>query len=105
MLLFSCSENKFSDKKYYEANTNIEMHLTSEDTISVISIVNQFMDFYVEGKYTDAVALLYSQRTPKAEPQLLDNDELKSKLTGWLLICLLSYLQKNKQNGTESGTT
>lgn len=78
MLLFSCSENKFSDKKYYEANTNIKMYLTSEDTISITSIVNQFMDFYVEGKYTDAVALLYSQRTPKAEPQLLDNDELKS---------------------------
>ena len=30
------------------------------------------------------------------------NDELKSKLTGWLLICLLTYLQKNKQNGTEN---
>lgn len=78
VLLSSCSENKSSNKKYYEVNTNHKMYLTSEDTISVTSIVNQFMNFYVEGEYTDAAALLYSHKTPKTEPQLLDNDELKS---------------------------
>lgn len=81
VIFSSCSGNISSNKIYYEVNTTHKMHLTSEDTILVTSIVNQFMDLYTEGKYTDAAAMLYSQKIQKSEPQLLDNDELQSTIS------------------------
>lgn len=55
------------------------MVLSQKDTIQVLDLTNQFMTAVKEQRYADAAMMLHEMKTddPFAQPELLDNEQLK----------------------------
>lgn len=58
------------------------MVLSQKDTIQVLDLTNQFMTAVKEQRYADAAMMLHEMKAddPFAQPELLDNEQLKSVL-------------------------
>lgn len=75
--LGSCGKKK--DKPTTEF-TEFEQGLNSQDSVAVRNLVDQFFGYVKKEDFASATSMLYrtDPQNPKAEPQLLNNDEIKA---------------------------
>lgn len=74
LLLTGCHEKKESG----DNRTTFEKYLTDDDSLKVISLVNDFFFLAEQGDYASAAAMLYKADLDSAlmQPEPLDNEEM-----------------------------
>lgn len=74
LLLTACHQKKESG----DTRTTFEKYLTNEDSLKVLSLVNDFFFLAEQGDYASAAAMLYKvdPEVDLAEPEPLDNEEM-----------------------------
>ena len=79
LLLTGCHQKKESG----DTRTTFEKYLTNEDSLKVISLVNDFFFMAEQGDYASAAAMLYKVNPDSnlVEPEPLDNEEMAGIVT------------------------
>lgn len=77
--LLALSACQLNSKKAEVAIEEHSMALSKEDTITVTSLVDQFMSYAKNQQFDEAVAMLYEKDAmkPEQEPQLLSNEGMQ----------------------------
>ena len=80
--IVSCNQSGKKTETDSQATVKHLMVLSQKDTIQVLDLTNQFMTAVKEQRYADAAMMLHEMKTddPFAQPELLDNTQLKSVL-------------------------
>ena len=80
--IVSCNQSGKKTETDSQATVKHLMVLSQKDTIQVLDLTNQFMTAVKEQRYADAAMMLHEMKTddPFAQPELLDNEQLKSVL-------------------------
>ena len=75
--LGSCGKKK---EKPATEFTEFEQGLNSQDSVAVRNLVDQFFGYVKKEDFASATSMLYrtDPQNPKAEPQLLNNEEIKA---------------------------
>lgn len=87
--------------------TEFEMGLTNQDSIAVRGLLDQFFSFVKAKDYAGATQMLYrtSLDDPKAEPQPLDNDEIRQVMQMLKSVPMegyrIEYMKFNEANNNE----
>ena len=80
--IVSCNQSGKKTETDSQATVKHLMVLSQKDTIQVLDLTNQFMTAVKEQRYADAAMMLHEMKAddPFAQPELLDNEQLKSVL-------------------------
>ena len=80
--IVSCNQSGKKTETDSRATVKHLMVLSQKDTIQVLDLTNQFMTAVKEQRYADAAMMLHEMKAddPFAQPELLDNEQLKSVL-------------------------
>lgn len=80
--IVSCNQSGKKTETDSWATVKHLMVLSQKDTIQVLDLTNQFMTAVKEQRYADAAMMLHEMKAddPFAQPELLDNEQLKSVL-------------------------
>ena len=82
ILIVSCGQGGKKEERDDPSTVKQTMALSKKDTIKVLELTNQFMTAVKEQRYADAAIMLHETKAddPFAQPELLDNTQLKSVL-------------------------
>ncbi len=80
LLVCSCMSAS-KENKSIEQPAETKMYLCQADTSAVIGLVNTFLSFYKDGRYSDAAAMLYCHPVGHTSPEMLDNEQLQSTIS------------------------